>query len=226
MGLFDPFDPMPTKIMRTSCLGGFYVILVPKLLLTHKNLDFWPKNGQNWLFWPNIGIIGPFGPVAKQKTMRTGCLGGFSVTWVPKLLLPLERIRILSPKRTNLYQNWHFLSFEAKYWHFWPNLSHVLPKYNANKVLKRHNFAQKLHFCSFWAKPCRLIWCPVGGLGDGCGARAVYRNPPIYFIELMWKMGARESSVALLPILYAGRKRSPSQATLNQKRVWARELPI
>ena len=29
---------------------------------------------------------------------------------------------------------------------------------------KSPNLAQKWHFCSFWARPCRLIWCPVGGL--------------------------------------------------------------
>ena len=32
---FGPFDPMPDqKTMRTSCPGGFYVMWVPKLLLT------------------------------------------------------------------------------------------------------------------------------------------------------------------------------------------------
>ena len=29
---------------------------------------------------------------------------------------------------------------------------------------------------------CWLIWCPVGGLVGGCGARAVSRKTPIYFI--------------------------------------------
>ena len=28
----------------------------------------------------------------------------------------------------------------------------------------------------------RLIWCPIGGLVGGCGARAVSRKTPIYFI--------------------------------------------
>ena len=37
--------------------------------------------------------------------MRTRCLGGFSDTWVPKLLLPPVKIRILGPKRPNLAQN-------------------------------------------------------------------------------------------------------------------------
>ena len=30
----------------------------------------------------------------------------------------------------------------------------------------------------------RLIWCPVGGLVGGCGARAVSRKTPIYFMFL------------------------------------------
>ena len=29
----------------------------------------------------------------------------------------------------------------------------------------------------------RLIWCPVGGLVGGCGARAVSLKTPIYFID-------------------------------------------
>ena len=37
-------------------------------------------------------------------------------------------------------------------------------------------------FCSFWARPCRLIWCPVGGSVGSCGARAVSCKTPIYFI--------------------------------------------
>ena len=28
----------------------------------------------------------------------------------------------------------------------------------------------------------QLIWCPVGGLVVGCGARAVSRKTPIYFM--------------------------------------------
>ena len=31
---------------------------------------------------------------------------------------------------------------------------------------------------------CWLIWCPVGGLAGGCGARPVTRKTPIYFIEI------------------------------------------
>ena len=32
--------------------------------------------------------------------MQTRCLGGFSVKWVPKFLLPSKRIRIFGPKTT------------------------------------------------------------------------------------------------------------------------------
>ena len=47
---------------------------------------------------------------------------------------------------------------------------------------KRPNLAQNWHFWSIWARPCRLIRCPVGGSVGGCGARAVSRKTPIYFI--------------------------------------------
>ena len=44
---------------------------------------------------------------------------------------------------------------------------------------KRPNLAQNWHFWSIWA---RLILCPVGGSVGGCGARAVSRKTPIYFM--------------------------------------------
>ena len=47
---------------------------------------------------------------------------------------------------------------------------------------KRPNWAQNWHFWSIWARPCRLLWCPVCGSVGGCGARAVSRKTPIYFI--------------------------------------------
>ena len=49
---------------------------------------------------------------------------------------------------------------------------------------KRPNLAQNWHFWSIWARPCRLILCPVGGSVGGCGARAVSRKTPIYFISV------------------------------------------
>ena len=47
---------------------------------------------------------------------------------------------------------------------------------------KRPNLAQNWDFWLIWARPCRLIRCPVGGSVGGCGARAVSRKTPIYFI--------------------------------------------
>ena len=47
---------------------------------------------------------------------------------------------------------------------------------------KRPNLAQNWHFWSIWARPCRLLRCPVSGSVGGCGARAVSRKTPIYFI--------------------------------------------
>ena len=45
--------------------------------------------------------------------------------------------------------------------------SHVLPCF-APEVWQSPRPAGSL-----WARPCRLIWCPVGGSFGGCGARAV-----------------------------------------------------
>ena len=90
----------------------------------------------------------------------------------------------MAQKRPNLVQNMHFWSFWAKYCHFLHILSNVQPKTNVNKVPrwvfrmwvtkllispvkirifcpKKPNLARKWHFCSFWARPCRLIWLVV-----------------------------------------------------------------
>ena len=47
---------------------------------------------------------------------------------------------------------------------------------------KRPNLAQNWQFWSIWARPCRLIQCPVGWSVGGCGARAVSRKTPNYFM--------------------------------------------
>ena len=111
-----------------------------------------------------------------------------------------KKLGTLAQKWPNLAKNMHFWSFWSKYWNFWRISSHAWPKYNANKVprwfyryglspvknsffaLKLHNFAQNWKFWSFWARPGRLIWCPVGWLVGGCGAWAVSRTTPIYFM--------------------------------------------
>ena len=76
-------------------------MLVPKLLLTPIKIRILgPKTVKFGIFGhfgPNIGIFGPFDPMVDQKTMQTRCLGGFSVTWVPKLLLPPVKMMIFGP---------------------------------------------------------------------------------------------------------------------------------
>ena len=47
---------------------------------------------------------------------------------------------------------------------------------------KRPNLAQNWHFWSIWARPNRLIRCPVDESVGGCGAQAVSRKTPIYFM--------------------------------------------
>ena len=51
--------------------------------------------------------------MADQKAMRTWCLGGFSVTWVPKLLLPFVKTRIFVPKKAKFGPKYAFL---GTYW--------------------------------------------------------------------------------------------------------------
>ena len=48
--------------------------------------------------------------------------------------------------------------------------------------LKTAKFGPKLAFLVIFGQACRFIWCPVGGLVGGCGARAVSRKTPIFFI--------------------------------------------
>ena len=47
--------------------------------------------------------------MADQKTMRTGCLGGISIIWVPKLLLTPLKIRIFGPKTVKFGPKYAFL---------------------------------------------------------------------------------------------------------------------
>ena len=175
-----------TPIWKTEIFGGlnFYLgwpWVCWKLAFLAKYLPFW-----------SVVVLCP--------TNGSEVPSLFSDVWVPKLLLPLQNIRTMPQKRPNLAKNMHFWSFWSKYWNFWRISSHAWPKYNANKVprwfyryglspvknsffaLKLHNFAQNWKFWSFWASPGRLIWCPVGWLVGGCGAWAVSRTTPIYFM--------------------------------------------
>ena len=77
----------------------------------------------------------------------------FSVMLVPKLLLTPIKIRFFGPKTAKFGPKYAFLVI------FCPRTT---------------KFGIFVH--------CRLIWCPVGGLVGGCGARAVSCKTPIYFI--------------------------------------------
>ena len=78
-----------------------------------QKIGFWaqkrPNLAQNWHFGPNIGIFGPFDLMPDQKTMRTSCLGGFSIIWVPKLLLTPLKIRIFGLKTAKFGPKYAFL---------------------------------------------------------------------------------------------------------------------
>ena len=51
-----------------------------------------------------------------------------------------------------------------------------------------------------FARPCRLIWCPVCGLVGGCGVRAVSRKTPIYFMYMKFD-GPVESHQVYAPVV-------------------------
>ena len=66
----------------------------------------------------------------------------------------------------------------------------------------RLNLAQNWHFWSFWARPCWLIWCPVVGLVGGCGARAVSRKAPIYFMVITFSVQYKMNRSSLSNEIY------------------------
>ena len=127
---------------------------------------------------------------------------------VPKLLLTPIKIRIFGPKTAKFGPKSAFLVILGQilpfFAHFvqWPTKNNVnkVPRwvfrYVGNKTFdfsskkkgffapKRPNLAQNWHFWSIWARPCRLLRCPVSGSVGGCGARAVSRKTPIYFIRV------------------------------------------
>ena len=106
MGIIGPFDLMPDqKTMRTSCLAGF-------LLCWYQNFYCLPP--KNWIFGPKTA---KFGPKTAFLANLIPCRPNncFSVTWVPKFLLPLKRIRIFGPKKAK------FGPKSAKYCHFLPD---------------------------------------------------------------------------------------------------------
>ena len=119
IGIFGPFDPMlDKKTMRTSCLGGFSVMCVPKLSLTPVKIRIF---GQKLTFLPNIGIFGPFGLMADQKTMRTRCLGVFPLCGYQNFcFLP----RNFGPKMAKFGPQYGFAAILGKILAF---LAHLVP---------------------------------------------------------------------------------------------------
>ena len=100
-------------------------------------------------------------------------------------------------KRPNLAQNWLFGPNIGIFDPFGPMAEQkgckqgalvVVPKLLLSPVKirdfdqKQPNLTQNWLFWSFRARPCQLIWCSVGGLVGGFGARAVSRKTLIYFI--------------------------------------------
>ena len=53
---------------------------------------------------------------------------------------------------------------------------------------KTTQFGPKLAFLVNLGQACRHIQCPVGGSVGGCGARAVSRKTPIYFIYTHYQL--------------------------------------
>ena len=101
-------------------LGGFPLYGYQNFYLLPSKLGYLAQNRPNlakiYHFWLNIGIFGPFRPMPNQETMQTRCLGGFSVTWVPKILLPPVEIRILGPKTAKFGPKYAFLVNEVPHW--------------------------------------------------------------------------------------------------------------
>ena len=178
--------------------------MVPKVLLPA------PKK---WIFGPKLALCAKyrhFWPIwsnAWPKNNEDKLFRWFSVMLVPKLLLTPIQIRIFGPKTAKIGPKYAFLVILAQilpfFAHFvqWPTKNNVnkVPRwvfrYVGNKTFdfsrkkkgffapKRPNLAQNWHFWSILARPCRLLWCPVSGSVGGCGARAVSRKTPIYFIQ-------------------------------------------
>ena len=67
------------------------------------------KFGPKLAFWAQYRHFGPFDLMPDQKTMRTSCLGGFSIMWVPKLLLTPIKISIFGPKTSKIGPKYAFL---------------------------------------------------------------------------------------------------------------------
>ena len=145
---------------------------------------------KNWLLAPNIQNLGSkkhifapsdqFEPHRSMFSTRKRCLMGLPIQ-VYKNFYSLPPKNLISGPKTAKFGP--KLAFWAKYQHFCPIWSKAWPKNDANKLSRWFsvmlvpkllltpikirifgpNLVQNLHFWSFWARPCRLIQCPVVG---------------------------------------------------------------
>merc|ERR1712018_87239 len=193
---------------RKRCLIG--IPRVPKFLLpAPPKIGFGaqkrPNLAQNWHFGPNIGIFGPLDLMRDQKTMQTSCQSGFLLCWYQNFYLLPYKLGFLAQKWPNLVKNLHFWSFWAKYCHFLHILSNDRPKTMCTRCLggfsvmwvtkllisqvkkrifcpKTTKFGPKLAFLVNLGQAMQAYSMPCCGSVGGCGARAVSRKTPIYFI--------------------------------------------
>ena len=80
-------------------------------------------------------------------------------------------------------------------------------RYVGNKTFdfssKKKDFLPKNH--QIWPDfgifvHCWLIWCPVGGLVGGCGARAVSRKTPMYCVISQSDKGANICEMRMIKV--------------------------
>ena len=140
-------------------------------------MDFLVKNGQ---IWPKTGSFGQIWAIVASCPTKKRCEQVAQVHFWSFLGQILSFLAHFVPRPTKNNANKVPRCFFLVMWV--PKLLLSLVKIKIFLRQKRPNLARNGQFWSFWARPCRLIWCPVGGLVGGCGARAVSRKTPIYFI--------------------------------------------
>ena len=134
-----------------------------------------------------------------QKTMRTRCLGGFSVMWVTKLLISPVKKGFFAQKPPNL----------ARIWHFWPLLAHSVPCWWVGWWLWRAGRISQdtyLLYCSHgshcirWNQKSLTDWqghllsCP----GQLKGRKYLRHNMMLNCSMIYWKAREWSTNVAIL----------------------------
>ena len=138
--------------------------------------SFWAK------YWPSD----PFGAIPDQKNNANEVPRVFFYMLVPKpknwskicmfghfgpnigIFCPFRPMPDQKPMRTRCLGGFSFM---------WVTKLLISPVKKGFFAQKRPNLAQ-----IGISEHCWLIWCPVDGSVGGCGARAVSRKTPIYFM--------------------------------------------